>query len=248
MNDITLMTCSYNTPLITKGMLQSFVKVHGNGPHNILISENSTDDETATLLDTYDIPYIRNKGATHAQTLDQLFDKCKTRYALVVDTDILFFKSITPLLKTMYRQGATVMGEVCGDRGGYWLYKRVHPWFMLVNVEAIQWNGIKFYDAIRIERTGSEGFYKNIPIQENDNKTRYYDVGATFYEDVVNANLLVYAYKADPHYFQHFEGMSWRPKTGNTQYIMLNDLATMEWEKTYSKLGLQQVNLEGKFK
>ena len=42
----------------------------------------------------------------------------------------------------------------------------------------------------RIAKTNSNGFYNNIPINGNDGLVKY-DVGSTFFEDILEAKLLV---------------------------------------------------------
>jgi hypothetical protein len=228
-------------------MLQSFVKVAGKGPHKILISENSTDDRTADLLTEHRIPFIRKPGATHAPALSEILQKCTTKYALVVDSDILFFKSPDYFRKILERDGYGIMGEVSGDRGGYKLYPRIHPWYMMVNVEILNKYEIKFYDETRVVNTHSEGFFQNVPLQANDGTSRYYDVASTFYEDIIAARIPVYNYKADPDYFKHFEGMSWYSTTTNENFLLKNDINAMHWDELSIELKLDSVNLTVKF-
>ncbi len=213
MRDLTLITCSYNTPIVVEIMLKSFVSFHGV-PQRLILFENSTNDETAKLLDKSNVPYIRTRGGTHPKSVDEALKICATKYALVVDSDIVFKSPVLPLFDAMKKNDGAIMGEVCGDRGGYMLYERVHPWFMFVNVEKINGAGISFFDWERVVKTGSEGFYRNIPLQQNDEKTRYYDVGSTFFEDIKKAGLKIINCKANPYFFVHYEGMSWKKLSG----------------------------------
>ncbi len=70
MKDITLISCSYNTPHVTSNMLKSFINFHPEC--EILICENSTDDVTADILSKSNIPYIRNKSGLHGPSVDLL--------------------------------------------------------------------------------------------------------------------------------------------------------------------------------
>jgi hypothetical protein len=233
--DLTLVTCSYNTPDVTLKMLTSFLKYHPEAK-NIYISENSTNTETSTLLDKYSIPYISRPGSTHTDAVDAIFPQISTKYVLLVDTDIIFYKNVEPLYHIMRKHNIALMGEPCGSRGGYNLYTRIHPWFMWIDIEQINRHGIRFKDLKRIEATGSEKFYGNNPLMlENDGRTKY-DVGATFYEDVKLAGLKIYAYKADPKYFKHYEGMSWHKDCGYAKLQFVGTRIALQYRKDTEKL------------
>ena len=192
MNNITLISCSYNTPLVTENMLKSFLNVHEGVP--ILISENSTNTETKDILNKANIPYFDNTGGLHAPSVDLLLEKVETDYALLVDTDVIFMRSCGDLFESFKTNELSLMGEIAGDRGGKRLHKRVHPWFCFIDVQKIKENKIKFYD---VERMRSRGEVR-------------YDVGSSFFEDTRKAGLKIANVKAEPYYFKHYEGMSWR--------------------------------------
>ncbi len=59
MNDLTLITCSYNTPDITLTMLKSWMSVH-NRTQRLVVCDNSTNDETSRVLDENKIPYFKS--------------------------------------------------------------------------------------------------------------------------------------------------------------------------------------------
>jgi hypothetical protein len=242
----TILTCSYNTPIVIITMLKSFIYVHGIGPHNIIISENSTNDETAKLLDENGIKYIINKGSPHSQSIDKLFDLCTTKYVLLVDTDIIFKHSITKLVEVMEQNDGTILGEVCGSRGGYMLYDRINPWFCLINIENIKVKNIKFHDQKRIKESKSELFYGNIPINYTiRNTSPYYDVGATFYEDIIRSKLKVINAKGLNNYFTHYEGSSWHRGCGNK---WLDEHGKMVWDKYQEEIEkYKNVNIKDQF-
>lgn len=192
MDNLTLISCSYNTPDVTVNMLKTFLQFHPNC--NILISENSTDDVTRNLLESVKIPYINNKKGLHAPSVDILLDNVSTRYALLVDTDILFLKEQTDLFVDFKKMNLTLLGDVCGDRGGKRLHNRVHPWHCMINVENIKKNNIKFYDESRLINKGGVE----------------YDVGSSFFEDIRKCKLMIGDIKGEGEYYKHYEGMSWR--------------------------------------
>ena len=247
MNDLTLIVCSYHTPRVLVAMLQSFAHFHNAQlPQKIIVMENSKDDETIKQLDFFSVPYVRNPGDTHSPSLDKALYLCKTKYALVVDSDVLFERNVTEAFSFFKANRGVLMGELVKSRGGYKLMNRIGPWFMFVDVEEIQKKGIRFHDQKRIEETKSQGFFGNIPLQQN-NGTVYYDVGSSFLEDVMKAGLLVLNMSEDTRkeFVQHYEGMSWRTKTGVPAYVMWGNKVESEFLKHAKKF--EDIDLNGKF-
>lgn len=236
--DLTLITCSYGTPEITTTMLKSFVSVHGDGPHNLLLMENSTNEDTVKLLKDNNIGYIRNAGFTHSEGVDLALGMCKTRYALLVDTDIIFEEKIDGLVDMLVKSGATLMGTICGDRAGYKLKPRVHPWFCFINVDNIKKCNIRFHvkNDDRLWKTNSMGFYQNIPLNGSpDNLFEYYDVGATFFEDVSRAGLKTFNVNGIEKVYTHYEGSSWKKLAGDVGNRVQHHKTMMEYRKVYEK-------------
>lgn len=199
MNDITLATCSYNTPDVTLTMLKSFFKFHDQT--SVLVCDNSTNDDTSKLLQDHRVNFIKNKNGLHAPSVDILIDNCKTKYMLLVDTDIIFLKAHKDIFKQFKLMDLTLMGEICGDRGGKRLHNRVHPWHCFIDIEKIKNKNIKFFDIDR---------------HQNNKTDKIYDVGATFFEDIKKNNLKIGNVNLQDVYFKHYEGMSWRVlKYGN---------------------------------
>jgi hypothetical protein len=201
LSDLTVCTCSYNTPLITMTMIRSWFKRHPWSTPFVII-ENSTNEDTADLLKGQGIPFTRNPGGPHSTTVDLALDQVKTRYALLVDTDVVFLRDHSSILQDMINNGAALTGEVCGSRGMLGLYKRVHPWHCFIDMDKIRSKGIHFHCPNRSLR------------KVND---LIYDVGASMYEDVINAGFTVYDWKGDRDYYYHYEGMSWRSAGYNSK-------------------------------
>jgi hypothetical protein len=231
MDDLTLITCSYNTPEVTLTMLRSFVAVHGR-LIRVLVCENSSDDKTEMLLRKDGVPYFRNPKGMHAPSIDLLFERVETRYALLVDTDIIFLKNHSRPHEYFKRRGLTLMGEVCGDRGGKLIYDRVHPWHCFIDVDAIRHNGLRFFDPERYTtRKPGEG-------------EKNYDVGCSFYEDILCCGLKVRDKRMRNRYFKHYEGMSWRyqrfdKKCSNTDGPIDADADSRHSNEILYKLGLK---------
>lgn len=194
MENLTLISCSYNTPDVTITMLRSFFTHHEKT--EVLIIDNSTNNDTLEILESSNIPFIRNKGGLHIQSVDTLLSNVKTKYALLVDTDIIFYKDHTPIFNKFKEMELAMLGEICGDRGGKRIHNRVHPWHCFLDVEQINQHKIKFYN----------------PEKQFSKSDKIYDVGCTFFEDIKNCNLKIGDIKLEGSYYKHYEGMSWRTK------------------------------------
>ena len=193
-SNLTLCTCSYNTPMITLTMIRSWFKRHSWSTPFVII-DNSTNEDTSELLKGQGIPFTRNPGGLHDLTVDSALDQVKTRYALLVDTDVVFLKDHGSILQDMIDSGATLKGEVCGSRGMLGLYNRVHPWHCFIDMDKLRSKNIRFHCPERSLKKINEVIY---------------DVGASMYEDVIKTGLTVDDWKGDPDYYHHYEGMSWR--------------------------------------
>lgn len=220
MQDVTLISCSYNTPQVTITMLKSFLAYHK--PIDIFILDNSTNDETSKLLEENNVPYEKNPKGLHTTSVDKLFKKVKTKYALLVDTDVVFLKPLDPIFKKFKENNLTLLGRVCGDRGNKSIHFRVHPWFCFINLDNIRKNNINFYNPD-----------KHSLLEQ----TKLVDVGCTFYDDIKSNNLLIGDINIENNYFKHYEGMSWRTKrfsTGPEGDIDVDENATHNNHRMYN--------------
>lgn len=228
-NNLSILMCSYNTPSVTLTCLKSLIYNHTDCKFNLLISENSTDNETEELLNKNNVPYFRNKGMKHCQGVDFLIRKCKTDYALLIDSDIIFHKNILPLWDTIKNIDFALAGERCGDRGGKLLYPRIHPWFCFLNIKHLKEHNLSFGDD------------ESLNVGKDE---RLWDVGSTIYNNALKAKLNIIDMEKDMEsYFYHYEGMSWRKNV--TQF--------REWglavEQAYQKeiIKYQDISMEEKW-
>ena len=239
-DDLTLVTCSYDTPHITMTMLRSWASVNGDVSNNLMLIDNSVEEDTAELLHKNNIFFIRNPSSKHYEGVEIALKLVTTKYALLVDTDIIFNKNLGDIFQMFKDNNYTIMGEVCGSRGGVELYDRIHPWFCFIDVENVNKNNIKFANIEKIYRTSSEGafgitgidnidgFHRNVP-------SKFYDVGATFYEDILEKGLTSFNIKLDPEYYFHYEGMSWRGKSGIPGLVQANIRNEMTYVNEHRK-------------
>ena len=147
----TLITCSYNTPLITEAMLKTYC-FHHEGRHRIIIVENSDpEDTTREMLATYNIPYTdghkilpsgsppqgNEQSRSHHVGLDWAVRNCKTPYCLIADTDILFNQNLGQLFDFFVNneQIALLGPHYEKTKDSPQVLPRVHPCFMMLDVE-----------------------------------------------------------------------------------------------------------------
>jgi hypothetical protein len=247
MDHITLIVCSYHTPRVLLSMLQSFVAHHPDWlPQRLLVMENSTDEETVALLKTYNIPFQRQPGDSHSVSLDKALYLCQTKYALIVDTDVLFKQRVTPLFQRVVAADCALFGELVQSCGGYQLVDRIAPWLCFVNIGDIHKRGIRFHDQARVEASGSQGFFQ-MGLLTDPHGGPYYDVGSTFMCDVIAAGLKVVAISeaTRKEFVEHYEGMSWQPQSEVLEY---RKLATQVLNKyRWAAQEFHDVNIQGAF-
>jgi hypothetical protein len=161
----------------------------------LVLIDNSTNEETRGLLYDNKIPYKCFPGLSHGEGVNEALKLCKTKYALLVDTDVLFKADHSDIFEQFKKMDLTLMGKIEGDRGGKKIYKRVNPWHCFINVENIKKHNITFFDKKRME--------------DSFKTEKIYDIGSTFLEDVKKAGLKIGDVDLSEKYYYHFEGMSW---------------------------------------
>jgi hypothetical protein len=194
MDDLTLIVCSYNTPDITLTMLKSWMHVH-NKTQRLVLCDNSTNNDTKDLLYDHKVPYTSNPGMTHGDGVNECLKLCKTKYALLVDTDIIFLKDHSTIFQQFKDMDLTIMGKVEGDRGSKSIYNRVNPWHCFIDVEKIKQHNIIFFDKEKMKAS----FKTN----------KIYDIGSTFLESIKENKLKIGNVDLLNNYYIHLEGMSW---------------------------------------
>lgn len=221
MNNLKIVICSYKANTEFKLCLNQLAKF-GYTAENLQIYENSPVNYTFNryILDKYKIPYINNPGGTHAETMNRALLEVKTDYALLLDSDCFIKAPVAGYLQDMIDHKVQLMGEICGDRGGFHIHKRVHPWWCLVDMNFIREYKIQFVDFARIAATHSESFVITSRLAEGrDRKNFYYDAGSTMFEDVINNGGIAVDIGDDLPYV-HVEGASWRRDVAAYQQIV----------------------------
>jgi hypothetical protein len=178
-------------------MLKSFVHAHNTPKHgqHLVLVDNSTDELTRGLLYDNKVPYKCSPGNTHGQGINEALELCKTDYALLVDTDVIFLKDHTEIFEQFKKLNLIMMGKIEGSRGGKNIYNRVNPWHCFINVKLMKENNLTYFNAKKMKDSFSENYI--------------YDIGSTFFEDARNLNLNIGNVDLSNSYFLHLEGMSW---------------------------------------
>lgn len=209
--DITLLTCIYNTPYLINPLFKSFDRHHDNYKKVVVNTsdQNTLLRECDDILDSFGLhEKIKLSGSSHGEAVNSALELIDTPHVLLVDSDIIFYKSFDTILERMIDGEFALGGEVVGNRGGKELYPRIQPWYCYINLKFLKENNIKFFDSDRTIKSKKDGI-------------RIYDIGSTMFEDVVNAGGKIANFSVENKYFKHYEGMSWRvqkynPNNGDT--------------------------------
>lgn len=191
--DLTLLVCNYNTPNLIVNLLRSVKETCSELPQVVVMN---TSTEPSTMLDDNGIPYFNYRGGIHGEAVNLGLKKIKTRYVLLVDSDIIFLQDYKKAFEKFKSSKLTIMGNVVGDCAGKSLYLRVEPWFCFIDVDTLKSAKIEFFDRIRSKNSKSE--------------SKVYDIGSTMFEDITNKGLTVGNVNLENRYFKHYGGMSWR--------------------------------------
>ena len=248
LQDLTLVSCSFNTPEVTAAMLQSWVRVHpGGAPRPILLMENSTDDRTAAWLEANAIPFVRTPGATHHASVDPALARVRTRYALLVDTDILFLRNLSGLFREFRRTGAAIGGVRQGPRGGFDIVDRIVPWFCFLDMQQLRAHQLRFFIPEKHDYHREWNEPGRIALRKD---RKNYDVASELLEGVLAQGLGVW--ELPPHraarYYRHFEGMSWRAGDRDPRLREMARQVEADFRVCRARLALDRVAVAGRFR
>lgn len=220
---LTIITCSYNYPELLKNLINSINKQYINYRPNIIVCENSDNEnsfkENIKYLESQNCQWVRgdwcggSMGRSHASGVRKLIPMIKTKWAILLDTDIELLKPVNDLIKLCEKRNAIIAG-LRGIREKNHI-DRIHPWFMLFNAEIVQKENFYFNSDYK------EEIEKINPLFE-ENKGKIYDVGCRFLEEiqykkykVMSINNWAKGWNESP-WFKHWEGLSWCEKKSDT--------------------------------
>lgn len=197
--EITLLTCSFGTPELVINLLRSVKKTSRKLPGVVVV--NTSRPPLCPELDEKGIPHCSLPGGIHGEGVNFGLKQVKTRYVLLVDSDVIFLKDFREAFDRFRSAGFTLMGRVAGDCGEKRLHPRVVPWCCFMDLHRLREHGIEFFDHERTRESRREG--------------RVYDIGSTLFEDVLSAGLSVGDVDLEGDYFRHYGGMSWHVQSYN---------------------------------
>ena len=214
MNNLTVATVNFNTPEYIFALGHSLHKFNDWYVNDLVIFDNSVSNKipnkrftpannvTMTVYHVPDNIYAdidrlpespypaagRYNSARHAKTIMYLLDFIKTRYLLLVDSDVVFTTNFISVYEYFKKSGAVLQGYL---RTTY-NHPCIAPWACWFDIDAINKNHLKFYDSNRM-------LYINNAMD--------YDTGASLYEDVQALGLKC-NYTKDNTFYHHFKGGS----------------------------------------
>lgn len=187
LNNITLLTVSFNNNLLTGMMLKSFQKYIGKLPEVVIIDNGNKipiDNDLKscfTVIDNFNQKITGNYNQcskNHCSTIDYaLKNLIKTKWCLLVDNDILYKPSLKSFLENLNENEFDCCGEIGWDDAPP---ERLFPYFCLINVEKFKNEKLNYFDNNRC--IGPES--KEIGRRGHGTKCWYKDTGCSFLEDI----------------------------------------------------------------
>ncbi len=180
LNDLTVLTVTFNNNMLTVMMLKSFMKQTHYFPHIVIVDNGDSipaDDamkRVFNVVDNYNhllLPDEFQCSRNHCAAIDYaLKHAIQTKWALLVDNDILFYPALSEFLQKFDDTLYDCAGEIGWDATPP---NRLYPYFCLINVEKFNKEKLNYFDRERI-------------ISPDDSLPDWnrMDTGYSFYEDI----------------------------------------------------------------
>jgi glycosyltransferase involved in cell wall biosynthesis len=152
METVTLLSVNWNQQPAMELMLRSYAKHHYAGtPLNLMLVDNGSTDGSKEWLRTNNIPFLdiaqhafppyANVG--HERAINFAYNKVKTPYTLLADSDIEFQANVRTYLPLLFGMCNSV-GELREKDyyGVHELKPRILPWFWLFDSQRMKANGV----------------------------------------------------------------------------------------------------------
>lgn len=188
LNDLSLLTVTFNNNLLTGMMLMSFYKQAGFMPPTVIVDNGTyiqADESMRRVFHVVDnfshklLPDEKQASRNHCVAIDYaLKNSIQTKWVLLVDNDILFYPSIRPFLLNFNAEDYQCAGEIGYDDTPP---NRLFPYFCLIDVEQFNKDKINYFDRSRITSFCTVG----VP-ESRDRRLNVMDTGYSFYEDIKN--------------------------------------------------------------
>jgi glycosyltransferase involved in cell wall biosynthesis len=198
-------------------------------PHHILVADNGSTDGTREYLQSLNWIELfrrdpRRHASGHGATLDWLMRKVTTRYALTLDSDVVFLRSgwLSDLRTLLESRAAAAVGELESGVGGY--RSRLAPYVLLFDTEQVRALRTSFKpcvlinDPAEVDRWRRRGPSENLSYAElrGYRSAAFYSTGAMLFERMVESGV---RWAATPlrtrRKYRHLGHMSWGPSEGH---------------------------------
>lgn len=188
--NLTLLTTSFNNNLMTGLMIKSFFKQMKDFVNVVIIDNGTTLPITDEMKKTFEVvdnfqhkllPNYNQCSKNHCSAVDYtLKNVIKTKWALLVDNDVFFKPSVKDLIEN-FNEDADCIGEAGWDDAPP---IRLFPYFCLINVDKLKQDNINYFDAKRLIEDPPLG--QQIGRRGPGTRCWYHDTGSSFYEDIQN--------------------------------------------------------------
>lgn len=174
MNDITLVCVNWNQQPCVELLLKSYVKRHFIGSKlKLLLVDNGSKDGSKEWLNLMGVPFVDfNNNHGHENALNMIYGDIKTKYVMLVDTDVEFLGNVFSYVMEM-KDGCISVGELIDKNymNDIKIKDRISPWFWMFDYEAMREIGV---DTFRTKEDWT------------------YDVGSEYWEKMVSAGYTNY--------------------------------------------------------
>lgn len=223
LDDITLLTCTFNNNLLTKCMIMSCYKqLKKEIP--IVIMDNGTTElcssdlkEMFNVIDNSNYQLTKNYNQisrNHCASIDYAIKNLiHTKYMILCDNDILYNSNITKLIEELNKNDEI---DCCGEIELHNKLKypfRLLPFFCIINVDKMKQQNINYFDENRCMNQLDTNFDNNGNWKNNiikDNK-EYGDTGSSFLWDIQDKKWNIKNIKIN-NYIKHYAMASWNPQ------------------------------------
>lgn len=146
MKDITLVSVNWNQKKAMEIMLKSYINFHhSNEKLNLLLFDNGSTDGSKEWLINNKIPFISHpENIGHENAINYIYPLIKTKYVLIVDTDIIFLKNIKDAYIDKFSEKVKLIGDYITQHTPP-LIPRIAAWFFFFDIESMRNKGVNIF-------------------------------------------------------------------------------------------------------
>lgn len=141
MNDLTLLCVNWNQQPCIELLLKSYVQHHYvDEPLKLLLVDNGSKDGSKEWLNLSNIPFVDlHNNIGHENAINLVYDDIKTKYCLLVDSDVEFLGNVFGYLD-YFKDGCISAGELIDKNfiNQIKIKDRISPWFWLFDISKMK--------------------------------------------------------------------------------------------------------------